>query len=82
MNKSKKLISVISAVLAVVVIMTGFTACKKEETPESDINYLTNVNQYSFWSNTADTAIAEYNTYNHVHSFLDECEIVIVIFYR
>ncbi len=44
MNKSKKLISVISAVLAVAVIMTGFTACQKEETPESDINYLANVN--------------------------------------
>lgn len=76
MKKSKKLISVISAVLALAVIMTGFTACKKEETPESDSNYLVNVNNYSFWSNTADTAIAEYNTYNHVHSFLDECEIV------
>ena len=44
MNKSKKLISVISAVLEVVVIMTCFTACQKEETPESDSNYLANVN--------------------------------------
>lgn len=44
MNKSKKLISVISAVLALAVIIMGFTACKKEETPESDINYLANVN--------------------------------------
>lgn len=76
MKKSKKLISVISAVLALAVIMMDFTACQKEETPESDSNYLANVNNYSFWSNTADTAIAEYNTYNHVHSFLDECEIV------
>lgn len=75
-EKSKKLISVILAVLALAVIMTGFTACQKEETPESDSNYLANVNKYFFWSNTADTAIAEYNTYNHVHSFLDECEIV------
>lgn len=62
--------------LALTVIMTCFTACKKEETTESDSNYLANVNNYSFWSNTADTAIAEYNTYNHVHAFLDECEIV------
>lgn len=56
--------------------MTGFTACKKDEGPQSDSTYLEKVNNYSFWKNTSDTAIAQYNTYNHVHSFLDECEIV------
>lgn len=69
-------LSKVIAVFMVAVISVGiFTACKKNEGPQSDSTYLEKVSNYSFWENTADTAIAQYNTYNHVHSFLDECVI-------
>lgn len=75
MKLSKTIYSVI-AVIMVAIILTGtLTACKKDEGPQSDNTYLERVNNYSFWENTVDTAIAQYNTYNHVHSFLDECEL-------
>lgn len=71
----KTTISVISVLLTASIAAAGLSACKKEEKPISDPNYLSRVNQYSFWKNTADTAIPEYNTYNHVHDFLDVCEM-------
>lgn len=70
-----KLSKVIAVFMAAVISVGIFTACKKEEGPQSDSTYLEKVNHYSFWENTADTAIPQYNTYNHIHSFLDECEI-------
>lgn len=76
MKSSKAIISSVAFVLAIAMFGCSFTACKKEEKPQSDSAYLERVNNYSFWENTSDTAIAEYNTYNHVHGFLDECEIV------
>ncbi len=76
MKLSKITASVLSVVAAVGILISAFSGCKKEKTPESDSNYLADVNQYSFWSNTSDTAIAEYNTYHHIHTYLDECEIV------
>lgn len=76
MKVSKITASVLSVVAAVGILISAFSGCKKEKTPESDSNYLADVNQYSFWSNTSDTAIAEYNTYHHIHTYLDECEIV------
>lgn len=76
MKRLKKVISLISVILAITICACSFTACKKDDVPPSDSTYLEKVNNYSFWENTADTAIAQYNTYNHVHSFLDECEIV------
>lgn len=75
MKLSKILISVVAAIMSVLVFAFSLTACKKDDVPQSDSTYLEKVNNYSFWENTADTAIAQYNTYNHVHSFLDECEI-------
>lgn len=75
MKLSKIIISLVAVIMSVIILALSLTACKKDEGPQSDSTYLDKVNNYSFWSNTADTAIAQYNTYNHVHSFLDECEI-------
>lgn len=75
MKLSKAFISVVAAIMSVLVLTLSLTACKKDEGPQSDSTYLERVNSYSFWENTSDTAIAQYNTYNHVHSFLDECKI-------
>lgn len=65
-----------AALIAAAGILAGtLSGCRKEEKPQSDGNYLAKVSSYSFWSNTADTAIPEYNTYRHIHDFLDVCEI-------
>ena len=42
---------------------------------KSNGDYLKNVGKYSFWKNTIENALPEYQTYFHVHDFLDECEI-------
>lgn len=57
MKLSKITASVLSVVAAVGILISAFSGCKKEKTPESDSNYLADVNQYSFWSNTSDTAM-------------------------
>lgn len=75
MKLSKHIVSILAAVMAGAVLLGTLTACKKDDTPPSDSSYLEKVNNYSFWENTYNTAIPQYNTYNHVHSFLDECEI-------
>ena len=74
MNISKKLIKIICVSLVSIIFITTLCACKKEETPESNSDYLIEVDNCSFWTDDADTAIAEYNTYNHVHDFMDVCE--------
>lgn len=71
----KKVTSLISVTVITVATVVCFTSCGKDEQPAPDENYLKNVSAYSFWDNTADQSIAEYQTYNHVHVFLDECEI-------
>ncbi|MDO4363352.1 MAG: alkaline phosphatase family protein [Clostridia bacterium] len=71
----KKLFKIISVLMASVLIFTCFTACKKDDTPPSDKEYLNRVSSYSFWQNSKEQAIPIYNTYNHIHKFLDECEI-------
>ncbi|MGN0524112.1 MAG: hypothetical protein ACI4IG_07550 [Eubacterium sp.] len=75
MKLSKKVIAVISVVTAISLLTVTLSACKKEEKVEADPQYLKNVSQYQFWRNTVDTSIPEYQTYNHVHDFLDACEI-------
>lgn len=75
MKLSGKAIAVICFAMVASVLTLSLSACKKEEKPESDSQYIEKISQYPFWENTADTAIPEYNTYNHVHDFLDECEI-------
>lgn len=42
---------------------------------KSNGSYLNEVGRYSFWKNTPQTSLPEYRTYNHVHDFLDVCEI-------
>lgn len=42
---------------------------------KSNGGYLNGVGRYSFWKNTLETSLPEYRTYNHVHDFLDVCEI-------
>lgn len=42
---------------------------------KSNGSYLNEVGKYSFWKNTPQTSLPEYRTYNHVHDFLDVCEI-------
>lgn len=42
---------------------------------KSNADFLHKVGRYSFWKNTADTSVAQIYTYNHVHDFLDSCEI-------
>lgn len=74
--KLYKIISSTVALIAVVGTIAGTLAgCNKDEKPQSDSDYLKKVSAYSFWSNSSENAIAEYNTYNHVHDFLDVCEI-------
>ena len=75
MKLSKITAASVALIAAVGIIAGTFSGCKKEEEPKSDSAYLTKVNDYSFRSNTADTAIPEYNTYHHVLDFLDACEI-------
>ena len=75
MKLSKKLIASISVVIVISLLTLTISACKKEKKVEADPQYLQNVSQYSFWNNTVDTSIPEYKTYNHVHDFLDVCEI-------
>ena len=75
MKLSKFVFSAAAVIVSGAIIAASLAGCKKDDTPQSDSTYLEKVNRYSFWSNTADSAIPEYNTYYHIHNFLDECEI-------
>ena len=75
MRSVKKLIPVIAFTLALSLVFLSLSACKKEDTPVGNPGYLKAVSQYPFWKNTAETSIPEFQTYHHVHDFLDECEI-------
>ncbi|MDO4153231.1 MAG: alkaline phosphatase family protein [Clostridia bacterium] len=75
MKMYKKLLLLTAVVSAVSLVFLSFSACKKENQTESNPDYLKNVSQYPFWKNTVDTSIPEYQTYNHVHDFLDVCKI-------
>lgn len=46
-----------------------------KKSPVGDPEYLKKVARYPFWSNGAERSVPECRTYNHVHDFLDECEI-------
>lgn len=65
------LITIISSNITSVI--SGYKHSKIEK--KSDSNFLNKISQYSFWKNTAETSIPEYQTYNHVHDFFDECKI-------
>ncbi|MGN0458642.1 MAG: alkaline phosphatase family protein [Eubacterium sp.] len=76
MNPHKILIATIAVVGSVSVALLSLSSCKKEKKVEADAQYLQKVSQYPFWTNTVDTSIPEYQTYNHIHDFLDECDII------
>lgn len=53
--------------------MSGYKHGKIEK--KSDSSFFNKISKYSFWKNTVETSIPEYQTYNHVHDFLDECAV-------
>lgn len=67
---------ILSVIMVCALVVLSFASCGNSNEVQSDDLYLQKVSQYSFWKNTAETSIPEYNTYNHVHDFLDECEII------
>ena len=46
---------------------------KDQVSPDPD--YTAKLGEYQIWENTPETAIPQYQIYNLVHSYLDECEI-------
>lgn len=64
----------IAAVLTAAALCAAFTSCSQD--PRPDKKYLTNVEQMSFWSNSAKNSVAQYNVYNHVNDFLSDGKIV------
>lgn len=75
MNKSI-LIKVGCGLLAGVVFAGALTACQKnKDETQPDPLYLEKMSDYTIWKNTVETAVPEYKVYNHVHNFLDGCEI-------
>lgn len=52
--------------------LSGYKHGKIEN--KSDSNFLNKISKYSFWKNTVETSLPEYQTYNHVHDFLDVCK--------
>ena len=76
MKSAKCIVRIVCAVCALGIAAAGLAACKRDKPPKGDSAYLDKVGSYSFWSNSPETSIPEYNTYHHVHDFLDECEII------
>ena len=66
---------VLCAVCIITLLTASLSACQKEDTPPSNPDYLKQVSSQPYWSNTAETSIPQYQTYHHVHDFLDECDI-------
>ncbi len=72
---SKILLTTAAVATAAAVAVVSLTACSKSEEVVSDSDYLNKVSQYGVWKNTAQTSIPIYQTYHHVHDFLDACTI-------
>lgn len=75
MKFSKILLATAAVATAAAVAAVSLTACSKSEEVVSDSDYLNKVSQYGVWKNTAQTSIPIYQTYHHVHDFLDACTI-------
>lgn len=75
MKLSKWFVSASAILISAAVAAVSLTACKKDDQPVSDPQYLQKVSEYTYFKNTTDSAIPEYNTYHHVHDFLDACQI-------
>lgn len=75
MNK-KKFAKACCTVLAGVLIAGSFSACQgNKDMVSPDPDYTKKLAEYEVWENTPETAIPQYQIYNLVHSYLDECEI-------
>jgi len=72
---SKWFVSASAILISAAVAAVSLTACKTDDQPVSDPQYLQKVSEYTYFKNTTDSAIPEYNTYHHVHDFLDACQI-------
>lgn len=57
MRRVKKLFSVIAFTLVLSLVFLSLSACKKEDTPAGNPDYLKTVSQYPLWANTAETSI-------------------------
>lgn len=74
--KLKKFKKACCCILAGLILVTALSACqgnKDEVAPDPD--YANKLATYTFWENTPETAIPQYQIYNLVHSYLDGCEI-------
>lgn len=65
----KVIASAIAATVTVGAFAAAFVGCGKKP------NYFEKVSAYSFWENTGDTSIPQYNVYNIVNDFLSDGEI-------
>lgn len=75
-KNSLKAIGIASAATAITgAVAAAVSACKKKDKTKSNSEYLRLLSQYPFWKNTPSTAVPEYNTYYHVHAFLDACAL-------
>lgn len=75
MKFSNKIVKILGIVTAAGIMTVSLSACGKKDKTESNPQYLNNVSKYTFWSNNAETSIPEYQTYRHVHNFLDGCTV-------
>lgn len=75
-QKAKRLVAA-GALAATAAVLAGcLSACGKKDAPVANPDYLRNVEAYSFWKNDLSTSLPEYQTYHHVHDFLDTCEMI------
>lgn len=75
MNK-KKFAKACCCILAGAIMAGTLSACqgnKDQVSPDPD--YTAKLGEYQIWENSPETAIQQYQIYNLVHSYLDECEI-------
>lgn len=74
--KKNKLFKACCCIFAGVIMAGTFSACQGNKNKVSpDPEYANKLATYQLWENTTETAIPQYQIYNLVHSYLDECEI-------
>ena len=62
MKLSKWFVSASAILISAAVVAVSLTACKKDDQPVSDPQYLQKVSEYTYFKNATDSAIPEYNT--------------------
>ena len=72
----KKFAKACCCILAGAIMAGTLSACQgKKDQVSPDPDYTAKLGEYQIWENTPETAIPQYQIYNLVHSYLDECEI-------